>query len=46
VIPKSAHRGRIEENAQIFDFALSDADIAVLDALDQTGGTDRALAGK
>ena len=42
VIPKSTHRGRIEENAQIFDFALSDADIAVLDALDQTGGTDRA----
>jgi 2,5-diketo-D-gluconate reductase A len=44
VIPKSTHRERIEENAQIFDFALSDADIAVLDALDQTGGTDRARA--
>ena len=43
VIPKSTHRGRIEENAQIFDFALSDADIAMLDALDQTGGTDRVL---
>jgi diketogulonate reductase-like aldo/keto reductase len=43
VIPKSTHRERIEENAQIFDFALSDADIAMLDALDQTGGTNRAL---
>jgi 2,5-diketo-D-gluconate reductase A len=43
VIPKSTHRGRIEENAQIFDFALSDADIAALDALDQTGGTDCAV---
>jgi diketogulonate reductase-like aldo/keto reductase len=44
VLAKSTHRGRIEKNAQIFDFALSDADIAVLDALDQTGGTDRARA--
>ena len=28
---------------QIFDFALSDEDMAELDALDETGGTDRAL---
>jgi 2,5-diketo-D-gluconate reductase A len=42
VIPKSTHRERIEENAQIFDFALSDEDIAALDALDRTGGTGRA----
>ena len=42
VIPKSTHRDRIEENAQIFDFTLSDEDIAALDALDETGGTDRA----
>ena len=46
VIPKSTHRERIAENAQIFDFRLSDQDIAELDALDRTGGTDRALERK
>jgi diketogulonate reductase-like aldo/keto reductase len=42
VLPKSTHRDRIEENARIFDFILSDADMAALDALDETDGTDRA----
>ena len=46
VIPKSTHRNRIEENAHIFDFTLSAADMAELDALDETGGTDRALEDK
>ena len=43
VIPKSTHRERIAENAQIFDFTLSDGDMAELDALDRTGGTQRAV---
>jgi 2,5-diketo-D-gluconate reductase A len=42
VIPKSVHRERIRENAQIFDFTLSPADMAELDALDRTGGTGQA----
>jgi diketogulonate reductase-like aldo/keto reductase len=46
VIPKSTHRERIEENSQIFDFTLSDGEMAVLDALDETGGTERALESK
>lgn len=43
VLPKSTHRERIVENADVFDFTLSAQDMAALDALDATGGTDRAL---
>jgi len=46
VITKSTNRERIGENAQIFDFALSSEDLAELDALDQTNGTDLALERK
>jgi diketogulonate reductase-like aldo/keto reductase len=46
VLPKSTHRERIEENAQIFDFSLSDEDRAALDSLDTTGGTSRARESK
>jgi diketogulonate reductase-like aldo/keto reductase len=42
VLPKSTHRERIEENGAVFDFELSDDDMAALDALDTTGGTDAA----
>jgi diketogulonate reductase-like aldo/keto reductase len=42
VLPKSTHRERIEQNAQVFDFTLSSDDMTALDALDTTGGTDRA----
>ncbi len=43
VLPKSTHRERIQENGETFDFELSDHDMAALDALDSTGGTDEAL---
>jgi len=46
VIPKSTHRDRIEQNAGVFDFSLSEEHMASLDAEDQTDGTDRALERK
>lgn len=39
-IPKSVHRARIEENAQVFDFALAPDELAALDGLDEGLRTD------
>ena len=46
VIPKSTRRERIVENSRIFDFSLTEGDVAALDGLDRTGGTGRAVGGK
>ena len=44
VLPRSSKPGRIAENAAVFDFALDDAQMAALDALDEglTTGWDPA----
>jgi diketogulonate reductase-like aldo/keto reductase len=42
VLPKSTHRERIQANAQVFDFSLSDDQMRALNSLDQTGGTGEA----
>lgn len=39
VIPKSVHKARIEENIDIFDFALSDEEMQAISTLD-TGHTE------
>jgi diketogulonate reductase-like aldo/keto reductase len=46
VISKSTRKERIVENTAIFDFSLSAEDIAALDSLDRTGGTNEAREGK
>ena len=48
VIPKSVHRERIIENAGIFDFTISDEDMAIIDTLNEdlhTSGVPEDLRG-
>jgi 2,5-diketo-D-gluconate reductase A len=42
IIPKSTRQERIVENSAVLDFELPAEDLAQLDALDRTGGTDQA----
>ena len=42
VLPKSTHRERIQANAQVFDFVLSDDQMHALDNRDRTGATGEA----
>jgi diketogulonate reductase-like aldo/keto reductase len=42
VIPKSSRKERIQANAQLFDFDLTDTDMHALDALDRTNGSANA----
>lgn len=39
VLPKSVNRDRIVENADVFDFAISDADMAILDGFNENLST-------
>ena len=41
VFPKSVRRERLEENIDVFDFELSDAELRAIDALDSGDGTGR-----
>jgi 2,5-diketo-D-gluconate reductase A len=38
IFPKSLHRERMEENLKVFDFELSESEVAAIDALDQGEG--------
>lgn len=44
VFPKSVRRERLEENLAVFDFALSDAQIDAIDAIDPGDGSGRVSA--
>lgn len=44
LFPKSTHRARLAENFDVFGFALSDAEVAAIDALDPGDGSGRVSA--
>ena len=41
MFPKSVRIERLRENLDVFDFTLSDAEIAAIDALDPLDGSGR-----
>ena len=41
VFPKSVRRERLEQNRNVFDFELSDAEMGAIDALDPGDGSGR-----
>jgi 2,5-diketo-D-gluconate reductase A len=44
VFPKSVRRERLEENLDVFDFELTDAEVSAIDAMDTGDGSGRVSA--